>query len=62
MPAIKTSQVNFPEKTVRITFSEKLSLKELVHLLAKIGYEPNISLEDYISSGKRKLIAASFTN
>ncbi|MDO5104319.1 heavy metal translocating P-type ATPase metal-binding domain-containing protein [Capnocytophaga sp.] len=40
--------VNFPEKTVRITYnSEKISLKELVVLLANIGYAPYISLEDY---------------
>ncbi|MAP55061.1 heavy metal translocating P-type ATPase metal-binding domain-containing protein [Altibacter sp.] len=51
-PAVTTSQVNFPEKTVRITFhSEKASLKELVLLLSRIGYEPNISLED---SNKKK--------
>lgn len=42
------SVVNFPQKTVRITFnSEKISLKELVLLLAHIGYSPYISLEDY---------------
>ncbi|MDO4228677.1 MAG: heavy metal translocating P-type ATPase metal-binding domain-containing protein [Capnocytophaga sp.] len=42
--------VNFPQKTVRITFnSEKVSLKELVLLLAHIGYSPYISLEDYQS-------------
>ncbi len=46
-PAVYTSQVNFPEKTVRITFSsEKVDLKQLVHLLSKIGYEPYISLDD----------------
>ncbi len=52
-PAVKTSQVNFPEKTVRITFSgEEISLKELVILLSRIGYEPYISLED--SKKKKK--------
>lgn len=56
-PAITTSQVNFPEKTVRITFSESLSLKELVRLLARIGYEPYISLEDY--SERKKTIDRS---
>ncbi|MEL6812218.1 MAG: heavy metal translocating P-type ATPase metal-binding domain-containing protein [Bacteroidota bacterium] len=45
--AVKTSRVNFPEKTVRITFSSSAcSLQDLVILLAKIGYEPYISLED----------------
>lgn len=44
---VRTSHVNFPKKTVRITFSsEELSLYDLVQLLAKIGYEPYISLED----------------
>lgn len=42
------SLVNFPKKTVRITYrSSALSLKELVTLLAHIGYAPYISLEDY---------------
>ncbi|GHC47487.1 heavy metal translocating P-type ATPase [Ulvibacter litoralis] len=46
-PAVSNSQVNFPEKTVRITFnSETLTVKQLVLLLAQIGYEPYISLED----------------
>ncbi len=46
-PAIRASQVNFPEKTVRITFSSKeTTLQKLVILLAKIGYEPYMSLDD----------------
>lgn len=46
-PAVKTAQVNFPKKSVRITFSsEDLSLHQLVLLLCKIGYEPYISLDD----------------
>nr|WP_294923122.1 heavy metal translocating P-type ATPase metal-binding domain-containing protein [uncultured Flavobacterium sp.] len=45
---ISTSQVNFPEKRVRITFdSDSISLKEIVYLLSSIGYEPYISLENY---------------
>ncbi len=45
---ILQSQVDFPKKTVRISFQkDTLSLKELVLLLARIGYEPTISLEDY---------------
>ncbi|MFZ0489218.1 MAG: heavy metal translocating P-type ATPase, partial [Salegentibacter sp.] len=44
---VKSSQVNFPKKTIRISFSaEKLSLKDLVYLLCRIGYEPYISLEN----------------
>lgn len=42
------SQVNFHEKKIRITFNpEAISLKELVGLLCKIGYEPNINLDSY---------------
>lgn len=42
------SLVNFPQKSVRITYqSDKLSLKELVTLLSYIGYAPYISLDDY---------------
>lgn len=53
--SVKNSQVNFPEKTIRITFnSNELSLKELVLLLSSIGYEPYISLEDY-ESGKKHI-------
>lgn len=49
------SQVNFPKKTIRITYnSVKTSLKELVLLLSSIGYEPYISLEDY-EVGKKKI-------
>ncbi|MFD0994166.1 heavy metal translocating P-type ATPase [Tenacibaculum geojense] len=45
---VNNSQVNFPKKTVRITFNAKnTSLKELVILLSSVGYEPYISLEDY---------------
>jgi Cu+-exporting ATPase len=43
-----SSQVNFPQKKVRITFhANQVSLKELVYLLSSIGYEPYISLEQY---------------
>lgn len=46
--AISISQVNFPEKKVRIIFnSEETSLKEIVLLLCSIGYEPYISLDNY---------------
>jgi len=47
-PGISTSQVNFHEKKVRITFnSDIVSLKEIVYRLSSIGYEPYISLENY---------------
>lgn len=52
---IVASQVNFPKKTIRITFdSEHTSLKEIVLMLSSIGYEPYISLEDY-EVGKKKI-------
>ncbi|KAF2081662.1 heavy metal translocating P-type ATPase [Flavobacterium sharifuzzamanii] len=52
---INTSQVNFHEKKVRITFnSDVVSLKEIVYLLSSIGYEPYISLENY-GSAKTKV-------
>lgn len=50
---ISTSQVNFPEKKVRITYDPaKTSLKEIVHLLSSIGYEPYISLENFETGNK----------
>ena len=56
--AVKSSLVNFPEKTVRITFaSEGLTIKDLVILLSRIGYEPYISLDD--SNKKKKNIDRS---
>lgn len=55
---IRQSQVNFPEKTVRITFSkEHITLKDVVIILCAIGYEPYISLESY--DGKEKKIDRS---
>jgi Cu+-exporting ATPase len=45
---ISTSQVNFSEKKVRITYNpEVTSIKTIVYLLSSIGYEPYISLENY---------------
>lgn len=52
---ISSSQVNFPEKRVRITFnSDTVSLKSIAYLLSSIGYEPYISLENY-ETGKTKV-------
>ncbi len=54
-PGIGASQVNFPEKKVRITFNpEKTSLLKIVEMLCSIGYEPYISLENY-TEGKKKV-------
>ena len=52
---ISISQVNFPEKRVRITYNlEIVSLKTIVYLLSSIGYEPYISLENY-ETGKSNI-------
>ncbi len=52
--SITVSQVNFPKKTVRITFnSEKIALKEVIILLCSIGYEPYISLDDYTKKSQQ---------
>jgi P-type Cu+ transporter len=54
-PGINTSQVNFPEKKVRINYNpEKTSLKQIVEVLCSIGYEPYISLENF-DEGKKKV-------
>src|SRR5690606_26672868 len=51
-PSISSSLVDFSNKTVRITYDHRSSsLREVVELLEKIGYEPYISLDDY---GKKK--------
>lgn len=47
-PGVYRSTVNFPIKKVTITFdSSQISLKEIAVLLAKIGYNPYISLENF---------------
>ncbi len=52
---IRTSMVNFNEKTVRITYnSEEVSLKKIVNMLSSIGYEPYISLENYETGVKKE--------
>ncbi|MFM1888638.1 MAG: Cation-transporting P-type ATPase [Bacteroidota bacterium] len=46
-PNILSTQVDFPQKKVRIHYQpQKISLKDLVVLLTAIGYEPYISLAD----------------
>ena len=46
--------VNFPEKKATITFNDaEVSLKEIVVLLCRIGYEPYISLENYEEKPKK---------
>ncbi len=53
-PGITHSEVNFPAKTVRITFkSNEISLRQVVEILASIAYPPLISLED-LEKDKKK--------
>jgi len=58
---ILSSRVDFLKKQVSITFKNTLSLKDVVELLANIGYEPSISLQDVVKGQRtekadRKLI------
>lgn len=53
--AVISSRVQFLKKEVSITFQHnKISLRSLIELLASIGYEPQISLDDYEVKTKRK--------
>jgi Cu+-exporting ATPase len=46
-PGIGESNVNFPRKKISVSFeNEKVTLSELVALLASLGYEPDIKLSD----------------
>lgn len=54
-PNISQGIVNFPKKTLRVTFDNtKVSIKEIVLILASIGYEPYISL-DSLDVGRKKV-------
>lgn len=45
--AILSSTVNFPAKQITIAFEqEQVSLRQIAELLARIGYEPHIALND----------------
>ncbi len=53
-PGVKASQVDFMKKQASITFKkEEISLRELVDLLHKIGYDPKITLQDVVKEGKK---------
>jgi len=53
--AIYSGQVNFPKKTVRISFDiSALSLKELVEFLDRLGYAPELTLEALDPKSKTK--------
>ncbi|HOZ51459.1 MAG TPA: heavy metal translocating P-type ATPase metal-binding domain-containing protein [Chitinophagaceae bacterium] len=50
---IISSQVNFNEKKVSISFHQKIiTLRQLAELLASVGYEPYITLQDYEEKDK----------
>lgn len=56
---INSSRVNFLKKEIKIVFKHnQLSLRQLVELLASIGYEPSINLND-IKTDKKKPIDRS---
>lgn len=53
---VVSATVNFLEKEIKIVFdAEKISLKELVILLKKIGYEPRLSLDDLTGKQDKKV-------
>ena len=46
-PGIQSAQVDFPRKTVRITYyKDKIDLRALVELMTQIGYEPSLNLAE----------------
>ena len=55
-PGVGSSVVNFPEKTVRISLDpNQIKLSELAALMARLGYEPSLSLSDVSLSGDEDL-------
>ncbi len=51
---IISSRVNFLKKTVSLSFNNKTSLRKVVELLSRVGYEPAISLNDVEESVKKE--------
>ncbi|GAB3946004.1 heavy metal translocating P-type ATPase metal-binding domain-containing protein [Spirosoma harenae] len=53
-PAIQQSRVDFLKKQVHLTYnSAELTLRKVVELLASVGYEPLISLNDVVKEGQK---------
>lgn len=53
-PGVKTSQVDFMKKQASITFRKnEITLREVVELLHRIGYDPKITLQDVVKEGKK---------
>lgn len=52
---IVSSRVTFLEREIQIVFNaNEVSLKEIVVLLKKIGYEPNLTLDDLLHQEEKK--------
>lgn len=52
-PGIVQSQVNFPKKTIQLTFLHvEISLRQLAELLASIGYAPQINYDQLENQDK----------
>lgn len=55
-PGIKSSRVVFMEREITVVYdTTKISLKGLVILLKKIGYEPNLSFDDLNAKSNKKI-------
>lgn len=55
-PSIFNSRIDFIKKEVTISFqSKQLSLRQLVEMLAQIGYEPSISLQDVVKEHSKSV-------
>jgi Cu+-exporting ATPase len=53
---VQTSRVNFLKKEIYLTFDHnQLSLRQLVELLASLGYEPSITLDQLKSERKQPI-------
>lgn len=55
-PSIENSRVNFLRKEVTVTFlHQQINLRQLVELLASLGYSPSISLSDTTDKEKKSV-------
>lgn len=52
-PGIKSSKVNFLKKEAYITFNNSITLRQVVELLASIGYPPDINLGSLDNASKK---------
>ncbi len=55
-PGVIQSKVNFQKREVFVSYHpQQTSLRKIVELLAFVGYEPNISLQDNLPKAKKKI-------